>query len=292
MNTAQACIPCIIRQTAEVLAATAPDPAQKEILMRRILREIAKADWDTTPPALVQRIHRIIKKMTGDSDPYRKVKREMNRMAASLLPELRKQIRSSANPRETAARLAIAGNLLDSGAKTQISARDLPEHVTRVLKQSLVGDVTKLFRAAESARDILYLTDNAGEIFFDRLLIEELPLKKITVAVRGAPVINDATLKDAKDAGLPGLVPVINNGSDAPGTILADCSPEFRKRFKRAELIIAKGQGNYESLAHAGRPNLWFLLTVKCPLVASQLKTPVGSLAVREHRPAPHRSDG
>jgi uncharacterized protein with ATP-grasp and redox domains len=137
--------------------------------------------------------------------------------------------------------VAIGGNLLDVGAKTQIAAEDLPAHLETIWTQPLRGDLEGLFREAERARTILYLADNAGEIVFDKLLIEQLPAEKITLFVRGSPVLNDATAADAEAAGLPELVPVLGNGSDAPGTILNDCSAEFRAWFDRADLIIAKG---------------------------------------------------
>jgi uncharacterized protein with ATP-grasp and redox domains len=124
------------------------------------------------------------------------------------------------------------------------------------------------------------LTDNAGEIVFDRFLIEQLPFDRVTVVVRGFPVINDATIADAETAGLTDIVEVMTNGSDAPGTILDDCSEEFRTRFAEADLIIAKGQGNYETLRECLRP-IFFLLRVKCPLVANDLDCPVGSMVLR-----------
>ena len=130
---------------------------------------------------------------------------------------------------------------------------------------------------------ILYLTDNAGEIVFDRLLIEQLPAGKVVVAVRGAPVLNDAVRADAETADLPDVAPVVDNGSDAPGTILDDCSAEFRGRYAAADLVIAKGQGNYETLAEEDK-NLYFLFTVKCPLVAGRVGEPVGRLVARRQR--------
>ncbi|NQU08240.1 MAG: DUF89 family protein, partial [Candidatus Abyssubacteria bacterium] len=140
--------------------------------------------------------------------------------------------------------------------------------------------VEDLFRAAAGAEHILYLADNAGEIVFDRLLLEALPVEKITVAVRGAPVINDATMEDAETAGIPQIAPVIANGSDAPGTLVEECSEEFRSCFNVADLIIAKGQGNYETLSDA-RKHIFFLLSVKCQLIAADISAPVGALVVK-----------
>jgi uncharacterized protein with ATP-grasp and redox domains len=124
---------------------------------------------------------------------------------------------------------------------------------------------------------------DAGEIVFDRLLIEALPTEKITVAVRGGPVLNDATLVDADTAGIPESAPVIANGSDAPGTLVGECSEEFRYWFDRADLIIAKGQGNYETLSDTTKA-VFFLLAVKCPLIAAEIGAPVGALVAKRGR--------
>ena len=151
--------------------------------------------------------------------------------------------------------------------------------------ESLTGDIQELADAADRARDILYLADNAGEIVFDRLLIEQLPPGRVTVAVKGGPVLNDATRSDAAVAGLNELAEVIDNGSDAPGTLLGDCSHSFRERFDRADLVIAKGQGNYETLSDA-RKDVFFLLKAKCPVIAHHLGCDVGRTVVQRSRPA------
>ena len=280
MKTHLACIPCLARQALDAVTEGVADPARREPLLRQLLRDLADDDWSGTPPAMAQRLQRSIREALGDADPYRAIKDRMNRMALDLLPALRARIAAHPDPREAAVRVAIGGNLLDVGAKTQIAAEDLPAHLETIWTQPLRGDVASLFAAAERARSILYLADNAGEIVFDRLLIEQLPVGKVVVAVRGAPVLNDAVRADAETAGLPELVPVVDNGSDAPGTILDDCSADFRARFAAADLVIAKGQGNYETLSETDRP-IYFLFTVKCPLVAGRIGEPVGSLVAK-----------
>lgn len=280
MKTHLACIPCLARQALDAVTEGVADPARREPLLRQLLRDLADDDWSGTPPAMAQRLQRSIREALGDSDPYRAIKDRMNRMARDLLPALRARIAAHPDPREAAVRVAIGGNLLDVGAKTQIAAEDLPAHLETIWTQPLCGDVASLFAAAERAQSILYLADNAGEIVFDRLLIEQLPVGKVVVAVRGAPVLNDAVRADAETAGLPELVPVVDNGSDAPGTILDDCSADFRARFAAADLVIAKGQGNYETLSETDRP-IYYLFTVKCPLVAARVGEPVGSLVAK-----------
>lgn len=283
MKTLLECVPCFARQALDAVVEAVPDPDRREPILRRLLREIADGDWSGTPPAMAQRLHRAIRRELDHPDPYRDIKDRMNETARQLVPAMRARIDAHPDPREAAVRVAIGGNLLDVGAKTQIAAEDLPAHLETIWTQPLCGDLEGLFQAAERAHSILYLADNAGEIFFDRLLIEQLSAEKITVFMRGAPVLNDATRADAEAAGLPEIAPVLDNGSDAPGTILEDCSDEFRGWFDRADLIIAKGQGNYETLSDVDR-NIFFLFTVKCPLVARRVGEPVGSLVVKPGR--------
>lgn len=286
MNTPLDCIPCFARQALDAVSEAVADPVRREKLLRRLLREIADGDWSGSPPAMAQRLHRAVRRELGDPDPFRTTKARMNQMAASLVPSMQMRIAAHPDPREAAVRVAIGGNLLDVGAKIQIAAEDLSAHLESIWAHPLRGDVPAFFEAAERARSILYLADNAGEIYFDRLLLERLPPGRVSVCVRGAPILNDATLDDARAAGIPEIASVLDNGSDAPGTILEDCSPDFRRRFADADLIVSKGQGNYETLSDSDRP-IFFLFTVKCPLVAEKIGDPVGSLVAKSSHSCP-----
>lgn len=283
MNTALECIPCLIRQATDAIEMSEVNPAAQAVLLRTVLRDLTAADWETLPVSLAQRIQRRIRTATRQSDPYQMLKGVMNRIALDLLPMYSVRMRHQPDVRESAVRLAIAGNFLDSGAKTRLAPEALAKRLEQIWETPLVGDVEGLFKAAESAHRILYLADNAGEIVFDRLLIDALPTDKITVAVRGAPVLNDATLEDAETAGLTQRVAVISNGSDAPGTLIDDCSAAFRHCFRMSDLVIAKGQGNYECLCDNGK-RIWFLLTVKCPRIAAHIGAPEGSLIVKTQK--------
>ncbi len=283
MKTSIECIPCFARQALEAVTLAIDDGPARQRILRRLLREIADADWDTIPVEISRRIQRVIREATGRSDPYRALKQRMNRTAIDLLPVLSDLAGRHPDPREAVVRLAIAGNLLDAGSKSRMEPEEMPERLASVLDMPLAGDVQELFAAAEAAHCILYLADNAGEIVFDRLLIEALPAEKITVAVRGFPVLNDATLEDAEAAGIPSVAPVIENGSDAPGTIVAEGSDEFRQWFDRADLVIAKGQGNFETLSDSDK-DIFFLLCVKCPAIGAEISAPVGSLVVKRSR--------
>lgn len=282
MKTQLQCIPCFARQALDAVNQAVPEPDRREPILRRLMQEIALADWNTTPPAIAQHLQRVIRRELDNPDPYRDIKQQMNRAAIDLLPVVRDYIQSHPNPLEAAVRASIAGNLLDVGAKTQIAAHELEAHLQSIWNQPLCGHFDRLANAIANANRIVYLADNAGEIIFDKLLVEQLDPAKTTLFVRGAPVLNDATLADAATAGLTDLVPVFDNGSDAPGTILDDCSPQFRQHFNSADLIIAKGQGNYETLSSHPGP-IFFLFTVKCELVSSRAGHPVGSLLVLTH---------
>ncbi len=275
MKTYLDCIPCFIKQTLEACRTVSDDVQLHEHLLREVLSATSGMDLQSTPPAMATQIHRMIRKMTGNRDPYLPHKQQANELAQSLMDELREVIRSADCPFDTAVRLAIAGNIIDCGIIGH-DYKDIHGAIDRALANDLCGDPAELQAAAAEAKSILYLADNAGEIFLDRLLVEQLPQEKITLAVRGGPILNDATYEDAQAAGLTEMVTVIDNGHDAPGTILDKCSEDFQRQYAQADMIIAKGQGNYETLSD--RPeNIFFLLQAKCPVIAEHLNCPVGS---------------
>jgi len=280
MRTYLDCLPCFVRQTLEAVRFVTDDEAVHAEVLRQILLAASEMDLGMAPPAMGQRIHRLIREVTGNADPYRQVKERFNRLALTLYPDLKRRVAASADPLETAVRLAIAGNIIDFGVSASVSEPAVRETIERSLREPLIGDVEGLRRAAAGADEVLYLTDNAGEIVFDRLLIETLDADNLAVGVKSEPVINDATAEDALAAGLTERWEVIENGSDAPGTLLETCSPGFLDRFERADVVIAKGQGNYETLSDAPRP-VFFILMVKCPVIARDIGCEVGSLVLR-----------
>ncbi|MFH1746565.1 MAG: ARMT1-like domain-containing protein [Planctomycetota bacterium] len=283
------CIPCFIRQALDAVRMVTDDEQVHGRLLQEVLRAASEMDLSQSPPAMGQHIHRQIRQLTGDKDPYREIKCQHNRLALQLYPELRARVYRSDSPLETALRLAIAGNVIDLGVNTHLEETQVFEAIEQSLALPLDGDADKFAAALDQAESIMYLADNAGEIAFDRLLLEQIPSEKVTLVVRGSPVINDATMADAQVAGIPGLVEVIDNGSDAPGTILEDCSAEFRRSFERSDLIIAKGQGNYETLSDEPK-DIFFVLKAKCPVIARDLGCQVGSLVLRRSTPAPDGS--
>ncbi len=279
MNTCLECLPCIFRQTLDAVRRVSEDLAFHEQVVREVAGWVQTADLNQPPPVLAQRIHRLLRERTGVVDPYAGAKARDNALALSLLPELRERLARAADPLFLAVRLAIAGNLIDLGPKHELSAEEILRAIRQAESEPFSGEIESLRKASASARQILYLADNAGEIVLDRLLVERLEPSRVTVAVRGVPVINDATLSDAQAAGLSEVAEVISNGSDAPGTVLSDCNAAFRERFAQADLVISKGQGNFETLSAAPR-DICFLFKVKCPVVAAKAGLPLGTQAL------------
>lgn len=292
MKMALECLPCLVRQAVESTKLALLDADQWEGVIRQLLAGLATDDWNATPVGLSQMMQKRVRQLTQQADPYAVVKHNMNAMALELLPDFERLMQEQPDPQEALVRLVLAGNLLDSGAKVRLSPEELPQLLQGVWRMPFSGDACALFEAVARAQSILYLADNAGEIIFDRLLIEALPRERVTVAVRGHPILNDATLADARLAGIDQLVRVIDNGSDAPGTLLEQCSPEFVKAFEQADLIISKGQGNFETLFQAATTSvddnsgqharqIFFLLTAKCRAIAQMLDTQEGTLVVK-----------
>jgi len=285
------CIPCLVRQALDSVRLVTDDETIHEELLRTVLRAISDMDLRQSPPTMGQRIHRLIRRLTGQSDPYQDIKTAHNHLALQIYPTLKARVDHSAHPLHTAMRLAIAGNVIDMAVNTRLSDRHVHDGIDRALTLPFEGNLQAFSRTIAKAERILYLADNAGEIVLDRLLIEQMPTDKLTVVVRGAPVINDATMTDAETAGITDLVDVIDNGSDAPGTLLDDCSEAFRERFNTADAIIAKGNGNYETLSEVDR-DIFFALKVKCSVIARDLGCPVDALVLKRSAQRPGATRG
>ena len=279
MKTCLDCIPCFLRQSLEAARGVSEDIRVHEQLVREVLHMMGELDLDQSPPVVVQLIHRRLRELTGVEDPYRAAKSRFNCLAMEALPELTDIVRKAEDSLLEAAKCAVAANAIDMGTSIAITEAEVRTALRGLPNERVHGDWGKFREAAADATDILYLADNAGEIAVDRLVVEELGRQRVTMAVRGAPVLNDATQTDAQEVRMHDLVEVIDNGSDAPGTILGDCSESFRRRFDRAQLIISKGQGNFETLSGTAT-NIAFWFKVKCPLVSRQIGLPLGAHAL------------
>lgn len=280
MKTVMDCLPCFLKQTVIALTQYGCDESTQKAVFRDVLSIMQDTDMSKPPAYTTTLIHRAIRSGIA-GDPFEKIKRDYNDIALGLYPKLRERIKKSADPLRTAARLAIAGNIIDFGIFTSI---DIGRSVEQSLQAEIATDDYDAFRQdLSSAREILYLLDNAGEIVFDRLLIEELRLmgKQVKAVVKGSAVLNDVTREDAVQVGLDTVCEVIDNGSDAIGTILPWTSSEFQNEFKNAELIISKGQGNFETLFGTAK-RTYFLFQSKCDVVSRELGLPVCSMLLRK----------
>ncbi|MBN2803199.1 MAG: DUF89 family protein [Deltaproteobacteria bacterium] len=279
MNIYLDCIPCFLRQSIDAARKATTDTRVHEQVVREVLRLSGDLDLALPPPWVSQKINRLVVELTGVDDLYFDEKKSFNAQLMRLLPDLKSDIKKALDPLVEAAKLAIAANIIDLGAKASLSEKEIYDALRTACEVETHGDWSQFHRTLHSAEKILYLADNSGEIVADRLLIEQLGPKRVTLAVRGSAILNDATMTDAKEAGLDKIVDVIDNGSDAPGTILSDCSENFMKHFNEADVIISKGQGNFETLSEVDA-NIIFLFKVKCPVIGAHAGLPTGTHAM------------
>jgi uncharacterized protein with ATP-grasp and redox domains len=284
MKTFYECLPCFVNQALAALRRAGASDRQARKAMRAVFGGLSAIDFNATPPVTGTRIYRTVRTVTKNTDPFAKDKKRYNDFALSLLPEMQRGADAATDPFLARVRLAIASNIIDFGKNGSLTEKEVRECMDRALSAPLdEAAAARLKAGIAGAESILYLCDNAGEIVFDRLLIEAMPREKVTCAVRGMPAINDATIEDARQTGLTEIVRVIPNGSDAPGTILAECSKEFKKAFYGADLVIAKGQGNFETLSDVKKRRIFFLMQIKCPVIARDSGFPVGTFVITEN---------
>jgi uncharacterized protein with ATP-grasp and redox domains len=263
------CIPCFFRQALAAARISSEDETVHRHVLNAVALMIPDLALNATPPEIAQRVYQIVYEITGNNDPYKEAKKSANKSAFSLYARMKDLVDYSDEALESACKLAIAGNAIDLGAQAEVGS------IYSIIEGSIGYQLDpKHYRnfneRVRQSSLILYLADNAGEIVFDRILIEQLlRIKKLKIVfvVREKPIINDATLDDALQVGLNQVATIISNGSDAPATILSQCSPEMMSYYHAADLIISKGQGNYESLSDRSE-NIFFLLKVKCPVIA------------------------
>jgi uncharacterized protein with ATP-grasp and redox domains len=278
MRTYLDCYPCFLRQALEAARLAGADENRQYWVLQEVVDELRQFELTSTPPEMGYRIHQIVRREMGVRDPYQQAKEVSTRQALALYPQLKVLVAEADDPLKTAIRLSIAGNIIDLGMAQEY---DLEGTIQRVLTQPFAIDAYTAFRdELARAEGVLYLADNAGETVFDRVLIETLG-KSVIYAVKGGPVLNDATRQDALAAGLGPVATIVDNGSNAPGTIIRLCSEELRHLLAEADLIIAKGQANYETLSETAAP-IFFLLQAKCPVIARSLGVPVKSIILKD----------
>ena len=271
------CIPCFFEQAIRAgRIATKDEKLVKEITDQLGLM-LSEISLDDSPPEIGRLIYKKVSEISGNPDPYRHIKYDCTQQALELYPTLITMIQESDDPLLTAIKLAIAGNVIDFGASASF---DMPKTLDEVMNKDFAIFDYELFKEnLKNSREVLYIGDNAGETVYDKLLIEQLN-KPVTYAVRDKPVINDATIEDAKQAGLDKVARIVSSGTDAPGTILNTCNKEFIKLLNSNMFVIAKGQGNYEGLSNE-RYKIFFLLKVKCKIIADHIGVKNGDIVLK-----------
>lgn len=231
-----------------------------------------------TAPYMVYLFDQVYEKRFGKRAPYQAIKKQYNDLALSMEAALRKEIEASPEPLETALLYARIGNYIDFGAMNHVDEETFLKLFENVKASEHDAAVMRsLFRQCEDAKSFLLIADNCGEIVLDKLFLSELhrrfPELDLSVMVRGGEVLNDATMEDAEYVDLPQIARVISSGSNTAGTIYDMLSPEARDALDSADIILTKGQGNYESLSHQGR-HIFYSFLCKCELFTERFSVP------------------
>ena len=261
------CLACLINMQ-ESQVRKFDDEEKKMDYMREILAFLSSCDPDLSAPALVKPLSRIYEKYWGKRDSMEEVKQEFNDYLLSMEKELEAQIRNHPDPLEAALCYARTGNYIDYAAVKDITKEKLLELFESQGSAGLEKEMYRRFLDdLEHASSLVWLTDNCGEIVLDKIamkiLREQYTDVKVTAIVRGEPVVNDADLEAARYVGLDRIVNVTGNGSGIAGTDLADISEEAEQLIRNADLIVSKGQGNFETIHGCGL-NIYYLFLCKC----------------------------
>lgn len=268
MKTSLDCIPCFYKQALYTARLCSKDRDFHSSVLAQISCLLNNLDLSISPPENSVAVYQEIARLTKVSDPFRPLKRMSNDTALELRPHIIGRIDQAEDPLLAAIKFAIAGNIIDYGSHQEF---DIDKTLQNCLLERLaINDYEQFCHDLAKANNILYLADNCGEIVFDGILIEKLN-KTITLAVKERPIINDALFEDAIYCGLDNLSTVISNGTGCPGTPIDNCSKDFKEIFHAADLIISKGQGNFETLSEIEKP-IYFLLQVKCPIVGKHIE--------------------
>lgn len=289
------CIPCMLEQIVEAVQMATQDERLQQHVIQEALQELFHFPDYHNSPDLLRVLHPMVKHHTGVADPYAHIKQKDITMARAVLPMVRAFTWDDPDPLLQALKISATGNLMDSAIYSNLDLKGcIHAELSQDFSRCDLAEFKMDLRAA-AAKDptpdgkpgghILIIGDNAGEAVLDTILVERLQEHhQVTYAVRDVAIINDTTLEDAMTAGLTQLTTVISSGSDAPGTLLERCSPEFLSVFDQADLVISKGQGNYETLSDAPR-EIYFLLKAKCKAIAQALDARQGSAVFIKHHP-------
>lgn len=271
------CITCLLKQNLEAFPETAPTDMKLEY-MQRVLKLVAEAPGDFGAPALVRDINDIQKEMFGFEKDFSEIKRYFNQVMLEKETVIAEKIQGVQEPLERAIQYTMVGNYIDFGTMNNVNEEQLDTLLNDVEGYQVEpAEYIALKNDLQSAQKMVYITDNCGEIVLDKLLIKEIkrqfPKIEFTVLVRGGAVLNDATMEDAIQVGLTEVARVMGNGSNIAGTCLERLSKEAMQVIDEADVIIAKGQANFETLRMCGR-NIYYIFMCKCEMFAAEFQVP------------------
>lgn len=272
------CAVCIVRQVVEVSKEITSNEKERFKLIKSCLGVIKDAYGEDAVPAWMgTKVHRHLKKISNCEDPYKRLKEKADNIALKYLDMVKKEVSIEDDLERIKKKVlaTIAGNVIDFGPFS--TDMDIISKIDETLKGDLtIDDSEEFLNDLKNSKKVLYICDNAGEIVFDKLLIEEIKkyVDDVVAAVKGKPILNDATLEDAKFVGIDEIAKVISVGEDIIGVLLKECSQEFLNELDSADMIVAKGMGNYESLTEYEdeiKTPLYYIFKVKCVPVAEHV---------------------
>lgn len=283
MTIQQECIGCIIAQSHRVCEAIHADEALKEKIVNHVETALHHADFTLSPPVVAAPLYEQMAEFAQTEDLYREQKQYAATQAQTYVPFLKETVQNSDNPFIAILKAAVVGNVIDLAAEVSF---DLHDAISSVFTMPFGHDDSEALRhALKNANTVLYIGDNAGEHIFDAFTIESLqklyPNITVTYMVRGNPIINDVTLREAYEAGIEKICSVMDSGVPTPGFVYDLASEEAKKMFDTADLVLAKGMGNYECMTPQQRSDICFLLKVKCSVVARSLNREIGDIVCK-----------
>ena len=283
MNINETCVECIINQSLKVAQAIEATEELSSKLKNSVEEMSRDFSFSLTPPEIASSVYEKMAEIANKEDIYDEVKKLSTQKSLSFVPLLKTKLSTSQDKLLTATKIAVAGNVIDLAAAVQF---DLEDELEKVFDTEFGhNDFKKLEDELKNAKSVVILGDNVGEHIFDYMFVETLkelfPDVNYSYMVRGNPIINDVTMKEAKEAGFDKLCDLVDSGVNSPGFAYSRATSHAKKLFDEADLVISKGMGNYECLSPTHRKNICFLLKVKCEVVADSLNQEVGDIVCK-----------
>lgn len=269
MQANSMCISCLLSKQEKLIRPFA-DESKKSEYLHQLLKLLYDHGQTSSAPELAEQINILYKKIWGLEEDFTEVKHQYNQLLLGKEAELETRILASDDPIRECIKYVCAANYIDFSAVANVNESTFEKLLEKAASETIDKKEYKLFKQdLKNANKLVYLTDNCGEIVLDKLFIkclkETYPELQIDVIVRGFNTLNDATMEDAHEVGLTDIVPCVGNGNAAPGTVLKRLNEESLSLLNKADIIISKGQGNFESL-YGENLNPYFLFLCKCEL--------------------------